>query len=125
MLPPMEVWSAKDKLFEAMHAPVGAHPPRPETRVIERDGWYQVVTPGAREGNEVVVARLSDDEADDVIDRTIAEYAALGVDFRWMVGPFTTPSDIGARLSRRGFVQWGARAMTCDPRTLEVRRVDG
>jgi GNAT superfamily N-acetyltransferase len=120
-------WSPEERRREAMRAAIGAHIPRPEARLISREGWCQIVTTDQHEGagNEVFVSRLSEDEADAVIDRTIAEYAAQGLVFRWAVGPDTTPLDLGARLERRGFLKWSARAMTCDPRALVLAAVTG
>jgi ribosomal protein S18 acetylase RimI-like enzyme len=82
----------------------------PDLRRIERPGWVQLITPSFRTGglNEVAFSALADDEADDVIDATIAEYRALGIAFRWAVPPGSAPADLGARLVRRGLVEsWG------------------
>lgn len=78
----------------------------PDTRVVERPGWMQIVTPSLRVGgmNEVCLAVLGLEEADAVIDATIAEYRALGIRFRWTVGPDSAPADLAARLERRGLV---------------------
>ena len=113
-----EPWTAASRRAEAMRAPIGTHLSRPGLRIVERPGWYQKIVPSVKNGamNEIIVSRLSDAEADEVIDRTMAEYASLGVAFRWLVGPDTTPADLGLRLERRGFVRWDARAMTIDPR---------
>lgn len=110
-----------------MRAPIGAHLVRPDTRIVERPGWYQVVTPSARDGtlNEVVESSLSaDDDVHAIVDRTIAEYAALGLPFRWVVDPAST-RDLGDVLVARGFREWGARAMTADPRVDTIEEVRG
>jgi GNAT superfamily N-acetyltransferase len=85
----------------------------PDLRVIERAGWIQIITPSFTRGgnNEVVHAELPDDEADAVIDRTIAEYHALGVRWRWRVGPGSRPTDLAERLERRGFLRHDVAAL--------------
>jgi len=87
-----------------------AFPTVPDLRVIERPGWMQIITPSVKSGalNEVSFSALADEEADAIIDATIAEYRALGLRFRWSVGPGSAPADLGARLERRGLVaSWG------------------
>jgi GNAT superfamily N-acetyltransferase len=81
--------------------------------VIERPGWLQLVTPTLRQGglNGVSLSRLADDEADRVIDETIARYRALGLRFRWVVCPDATPADLAERLERRGLARASTRAM--------------
>lgn len=109
----------EEKIAESFLAPVGSEFPSPDTRVIARDGWYQTITPstGSTMGNEVVVSRLSADEADAAIEQTLAEYRALGLPFKWCVGPLTEPADFGARLAARGFVPGAVRGMAIDPRS--------
>lgn len=104
----------------------------PDLRVIERPGWVQIVTPSFTRGgnNEVAHAELADDEADAVIDQTIAEYRALGVRWRWRVGPGSRPADLAQRLERRGFLPHAVAALARDTGGLpgvpgiEVERVD-
>lgn len=87
---------------EVMVAPRYAFPRLPGLQVIERPGMLQLITPLGTM-NEVVYSELGDD-ADAVIDATIASYRALGVRFRWNVGPHSTPADLADRLERRGLV---------------------
>ena len=106
-LPP---WPEAALLEEVFVAPRSAAPPLPELRRIERPGWVQIITPTFKTGglNEVAFSALADDEADAVIDATIAEYRELGLAFRWAVPPGSAPADLGARLVRRGLVEsWG------------------
>jgi ribosomal protein S18 acetylase RimI-like enzyme len=117
-LPP---WSEAEFLEEVFAAPRTASLPVPDTRRIERPGWVQLITPSFRTGglNEVAFSALTDDEADAVIDATIAEYRALGIVFRWAVPPGSAPADLGARLVRRGLIEsWGrgmARSTAAEP----------
>ena len=91
-------------LRECLVVPRSGQPPLPGMRRISRPGWEQLITPSFRHGglNEVSLAVLSEEEADAVIDRTIAEYRALGLGFRGTVGPDSRPLDLGARLLARG-----------------------
>lgn len=107
-MPP--AWSDDAILEEVIVTPRSASLPLPELRRIERPGWVQIITPSFRDGglNEVAFSALADDEADAVIDATIAEYRALGLAFRWAVPPGSAPADLGDRLVRRGLVEsWG------------------
>ncbi|MFN0246185.1 MAG: GNAT family N-acetyltransferase [Kofleriaceae bacterium] len=108
-----------DTLAEVLGSQIGSELPWPDTRVIQREGWYQVITPSTRSAiaNEVCTSRLTDSDADAVIDRTCAEYAAAGVPFKWFVGPDTTPSDMGRRLEARGFRGVAVRGMAIEPST--------
>jgi hypothetical protein len=76
----------------------------PGLRVVERAGWQQLITPWQKDGglNGVSLSVLEASEADAVIDATIADYRALGVQFRWSVPPGSTPADLGERLAARG-----------------------
>lgn len=98
--------SADDLLAEVTVVPLRAFVPLDDIRVIERPGWFQLITPSFTNGgfNEVAFSKLSSDEADAVIARTVAEYAALGIKFRWIVGPGSAPTDLGERLLRGGMV---------------------
>ena len=81
--------------------------PFADMRVVRRPGWSQLITPLFRQGgfNEVSLARLDPAQADAVIAATIAEYDALGIRFRWTVGPDSAPPDLGARLAAHGLVR--------------------
>ena len=111
------MWTARDKIEESVLAPVGSEILADDTRIIERDGWYQTIQPssGWTMGNEVVYSRLRADEAEAVIERTIAEYTAAGVPFKWCVGPLTEPAGFGALLERHGFVGLDIRGMAIEP----------
>lgn len=91
-------------LREVLESPRRAFVPMPDTQVIERPGWFQLVTPSLRDGglNEVSVAVLAPERADAVIDETLAGYRDLGIRFRWTVGPDSAPKDLAARLQARG-----------------------
>jgi GNAT superfamily N-acetyltransferase len=116
---------------EIVETPRDAYVALPDLQVIVRPGWRQIVTPSVKAGgfNEVSVAQLRDEEADVVIDATIAQYRALGCKFVWRVGPDSAPADLAARLARRGLahgVACGmARATEMEaPAALRVDEVD-
>lgn len=92
-------------LHEVLVASRRAFVPMPDTRVIERPGWMQLVTPSLPQGglNEVCLAVLSPDELEPVVDATIASYRALGVRFRWTIGPDSAPESLASCLRSRGF----------------------
>jgi GNAT superfamily N-acetyltransferase len=101
-----------ERLHEVLIASRHAFVPMPDTRVIERPGWMQLVTPSLPEGglNEVCLAVLSPAAADAAVDDTIAGYRGLGLRFRWSVGPDSAPHDLATRLAARGLVPevlWG------------------
>ncbi len=77
---------------------------RPDTQVVRRDGWLQLLTPSSGEPwlNGVVRSVLSDAEAPQVVARTVAEYRALGKPMRWCVGPSTRPVGLPALLLAQG-----------------------
>lgn len=97
-------FSNEELLHELLVAPRSALVPLADTRLIERPGWWQIVTPSLTRGgmNEVACTELPDDACDAIIDETITSYERLGLRFRWMVGPGTKPDDLADRLARRG-----------------------
>lgn len=112
--------SREELLHEALVRSRESFVPFPGLELRRRAGWVQLVTPLFRSGgfNEVALAQLEADEADAVIDATIAEYDALGIRFRWTVGPDSRPADLGARLARRGLV--GERGVMMAAAVAEV-----
>jgi len=68
-----------------------------------REGWLEIASDEASDmRNSVIHAELGDD-ADEVIDATVARFGARGVAFRWHVGPSSRPLDLGDRLMAHGF----------------------
>lgn len=116
----------RDELIhEALVLPRHARGPFSGLRIVSRPGWEQVITPSFRQGglNEVSLAQLSDDEADAVIAATIAEYDALGLRFRWTVGPDSRPLDLADRLARSGLRGERVVVMTAETSALRIDRV--
>jgi GNAT superfamily N-acetyltransferase len=119
-------WSREQLLREVVLAPRRAFVPLAGTRVIERPGWLQLITPSVPRGgfNDVAYSCLADDEADAVIDATIGEYARLGLEFRWFVGPDSGPADLADRLARRGLVRHEVSGMACEIQAFDVPPVN-
>lgn len=109
-------WTLEQKREACLRAPMGEDLIRPDTRIISRPGWYQVVTPSAPGSvlNEVILSQVEDSVAEQVIDETLAAYRATGHPTKWCVGSWTQPADFGERLARRGFSSWDVRGMGCD-----------
>ncbi|HYO54751.1 GNAT family N-acetyltransferase [Archangium sp.] len=105
--------TGSERLREVLEAPRWAFLPLPDTQVIERPGWLQLVTPSLRQGglNEVAFSALDEKEADTVIDETLELYRRLGLRFRWNVGPDSRPADLAERLARRGLRQTEVQGM--------------
>ncbi len=104
MLPGLPDYTDAALLREVLERPRQAFVPFDDLREVVRPGWCQCITPSFHRGglNSVDLAVMPDDDADAVIDATIAEYDALGIRFRWNVGPDSRPLDLPARLERRG-----------------------
>jgi GNAT superfamily N-acetyltransferase len=100
-------------LREVLIAPREAILPQPDTRILSEDGLWRVITPSLPQGglNEVCGTRLSEAEADRVIDQTVADYARHGIRFRWTLTPWDSPGDLAERLARRGLTREEACAM--------------
>src|SRR2546428_475664 len=122
-------WTDEEILHETLVEPRRALVLLPGAQVVEREGWWQLVTASLRQGgmNEVGFCSVGEGEADRVIDETIARYRALGIRFRWNVVPGSRPADLGARLAARGLAEKRVRAMAIvtrasprDPRVEEV-----
>lgn len=104
MIAGLDDWTDEELVRTVLEGPRRAYVWVPGLEVIERPGWLQLVAPQFRQGglNGVALAVLADDEADAVIDATIARYADLGLKFRWTVAPDSRPLDLAARLTTRG-----------------------
>ncbi|MFO0759435.1 MAG: GNAT family N-acetyltransferase [Byssovorax sp.] len=92
-------------IHEILIAPQGALLPLPDTRITERPGFFQVVTPQLTRGglNEIICGALPEEDADAFLDRAIRPYDEHGLAFRWTLPPGPTqPADLAERLMLRG-----------------------
>jgi hypothetical protein len=112
-------WTPEAKRDAAIRAPLGRVMLRADTQVIERDGWYQLVTPSSPTAtlNEVAYSQIAPEDAERVIDDVIAMHPHRAV--KWCVGPWTKPDDFGERLTRRGFSSWDVRGMASGTGNLD------
>lgn len=127
-------FSQAELLEEVLVRPREAAVLAPDTQVIARPGWLQLITPSLPLGglNEVALSVLEEADAERVIDETLAEYARLGLRFRWLVGPDSRPLDLGQRLLRRGLHHEASLGMARetavevgpDPEDVSVEVVD-
>jgi GNAT superfamily N-acetyltransferase len=112
----------------ALHAPICPQLLREDAVVVDADGWHRTLTPSSpwAADNEVLLSSLpaDADAADAEIDAIVAGYHALGRPMRWCVYPWSSPTDLGARLVQRGARQWDVRAFVCDT-TLPLEPVEG
>jgi GNAT superfamily N-acetyltransferase len=123
-------WDFERKLRAAVHGPVGPMATRADTWVIEREGWFQRITPSSGSHNEVLRSAVEEADVERVIDAVVAEYRTLGKPTRWFTGPWTRPVDFGERLLLRGFRKVETRGMGCAtdaavaPGGVRVHRVE-
>ena len=99
----------------------------PDAELIDRPDWMQVRTPSSSRPNHnaIVVARLTEGEADARIAAVLAEHAARGATLRWIVGPSSGPPNLSARLEAAGLKRLGhtlglAMRVPPDERPLDV-----
>ena len=114
----------EDKNAALMEALVGTRTKNPAIRWIERPGWLQAINPAGKTvlQNTVLLSVFAPGETgaeiDARIDSTIAEYRRLGLSFRWIIGPWTRPADLGERLLKKGFtlgrMSYGMACRTSD-----------
>lgn len=115
-------WTTEELIHEAIVAQRRAMILMPDTELIDRPDWFQVLTPSLPDGvlNEIGFCALDDGEADEAIDKALARYRDLGLRFRWKVVPGSRPADLSQRLERRGLHRSELRCMarTTDPAGL-------
>jgi ribosomal protein S18 acetylase RimI-like enzyme len=120
------------KFRYAVEAPIGSAMLSADTQVIERHGWYQLITPSDKTGrmNEVMLSHINESEVADVVSKTIALYKNLKVSFKWATGPMSGPKQLGEMLRPLANSYWNFRGMAADvemkishPSNILVERV--
>lgn len=117
--------SHDELLHEVLVAPRDARGDFPDTEVIDRPGWFSILTPSFRQGglNEVSFSQI-DADVDAVIDATIARYESHGLRFRWAIPPGTRPADLGERLRLRGMTEERSALMVAAIADLRIAPPD-
>lgn len=79
---------------------------RPDSRLLDRPDWVQLITPSSpfHTENKVLRARLSAREADRRIAEVVTAHRARPAGLTWIVDHRSTPDDLGPRLERHGVV---------------------
>lgn len=108
-----------------------------DTQVIQRDGWYQIVTPSLKEisANEVFVSHVShlkDDEIEKRVEETFALYRKDDLPFKWSIGPMSSPARLEEEVAKRASESWVFRGMAIDtsvataplPEGIRIETVD-
>ena len=108
--------SDEEIFHEVLHAPKGALILSDDSYLVERDNWYQVVSPSRLDAsrNEVILSQLSHDNVNETVDEVISFYRSLGTSFKWCLNPLTRPAGFASVLKSKGFRYWFARGMYCD-----------
>jgi len=113
-------------------APLGGLMLEPDSQIIQRVGWYQIVTPSVKDHslNEVIISRIELREADQRVGEVFSQYEQVGTEFKWSIGPMSNIDAIEPRISVRALDTWGFRGMFIDstmrvryPEDLSVERV--
>ncbi len=110
----VNAWTDERKRVAAIFAPQARSLLFPDTRIITREGWYQVVSPTAPGGmaNEIAYCVLPEGtDVERVIDEAVATYRACNQPTKWRVGSWSRPLDLGERLLARGFTASTVRGM--------------
>jgi ribosomal protein S18 acetylase RimI-like enzyme len=102
----------------------------PGIEVNQGEKMTRIVSPGIPNwlSNAVLHCRLSEAEADEVIDRTVEYFLARGVKPYWRICPGDLPPDLGKRLENKGFIlasKQPAMAANLDRLTRENETKDG
>ena len=98
---------SKDILLDAIESGFSLLPPIPgKVEWLAIPGIRSRVTPLSHPwANMVSAATLSPDDADATIHQAIEVFAGQHKAFSWVVGPRTTPADLGSRLRAAGLVK--------------------
>lgn len=123
----MSGFTVDEKIAEIERASVSAAWLAPDSVVIEREGWHQIITPSSRQEwlNGVLRATMSEAEASQRVAEVIESYRRLGSAFRWRVGPLDRPAGLGKILEASGMKPTAGLGMVADPFALALDPTPG
>lgn len=107
-------------------AGMGAHIVRPETIIIQREGWYQVITPTSRDlaRNEIVHSVLDESDVWVVLARERGRYEQYKMPFKWCLHPFSQPTSAADVLAKACSRSWEYSGMYVNVSDLAVEKSD-
>lgn len=115
--------SWEEKVEATLVAPIGSHIVAADTKIVQGDGWYQLITPSAKTTalNEIIFSKIQEQDVPRVIESAMAEYISHGLPFKWCVGPWTKPDNFGSQLTGRGFSDRDAVGMVCEIDKIDIK----
>jgi GNAT superfamily N-acetyltransferase len=95
----------EEKIAAVERASVECAWTKPDTRLIEKPGWAQLVTPSSHLAvfNGVILSTLSAEDTERTMDEIDRFYQDQKKDYRWEISPSTRPADFEAILKKRGY----------------------
>lgn len=110
----MKVTSSLTEL--SIQAALGSSILEADSRVIQSENWYQVITPSIKETslNEVIISRVPKHEAAQRVDETIHMYKQLGLPFKWCIGPMSNTESIEPLIQYKASDSWFYRGMIAE-----------
>lgn len=106
----------KNKIDAAIYAPLDSPVLGEETQVIQRKGWYQIITPSVKEisMNQVMLSHLEEGEVEKRIEETFEMYRTHNLPFQWPIGPMSSPARIENIIAPKAETSSAFRGMVLD-----------
>lgn len=106
----------KNKKHAAIYAPLDSPVLGEETQIIQRKGWYQVITPSVKEVsmNQVMLSYIEESEVEKRIEETFEMYRAHNLPFQWPIGPMSSPDRIENIIAPKAQTSSEFRGMVID-----------
>jgi N-acetylglutamate synthase-like GNAT family acetyltransferase len=119
--PPKEIKAkeTKDRSMATTYAAIDLPTYPEDAQIIQRDGWYQIITPSFKEisANEVFVSHIKDEEIEKRVEETFALYRKDDLPFKWSIGPMSSPDRLEQKVAKRASESWIFRGMAIDTDT--------
>jgi hypothetical protein len=116
--PPKEIKSKepKDRSMATTYAAIDLPTYPEDAQIIQRDGWYQIITPTFKEisANEVFVSHVKEEEIEKRVEETFARYRKEDLPFKWSIGPMSSPDRLEQEVAKRASESWVFRGMAID-----------